>query len=590
MSPAAVDPITFEVLRNAFSAVCNEMALVVAKTAYSTPINEGRDFAGTVYDAHGKLVAQGDTDLPAFVGLTMLTVPEVIRAIGRETMKPEDIYMINDPYVASTHCNDIHLIKPIFHEGVLVAFTSSTAHWSDVGGVAPGSLNCRARSHFEEGVRIPALRIHREGELNKDVLAILLSNMRESWERVGDLNAQVAAVKAGEARIRALIAKHSADTVLATMEEVQNHSERLARASWKTLPDGVYESSDRVDMDIHTGEPVSIRLKLTIEDDHAIFDLTESDGPAESGINCTIAATTSAVFLGLASILPPMPMNSGIMRTIEIQARRGSICWAQPPVAISGLAATSMECTIGCVVQALSEALPTRGAATPFSVLNTVFAGFDKRPEFQSSFINYVWGFGGLGAVQAHDGANVAGSPYTASTQNIPAELQERRYPVLWHSYECLQDSGGPGKTRGGTGLNQYVEFPYVDGTISCIGDRERFGPPGIFGGDDGATAGLVINHQTEQERNIGIFSVNEPANAGESITFWSAGGGGYGDPMDREPAHVVRDVQDAYVSITAAREQYGVVITEVDRRLLQYEIDQDATEALRKEMRAARS
>jgi N-methylhydantoinase B len=138
--------------------------------------------------------------------------------------------------------------------------------------------------------------------------------------------------------------------------------------------------------------------------------------------------------------------------------------------------------------------------------------------------------------------------------------------------------------------MNQYVEFPYVDGTISCIGDRERFGPPGIFGGDDGATAGLVINHQTEQERNIGIFSVNEPANAGESITFWSAGGGGYGDPMDREPAHVVRDVQDDYVSITAAREQYGVVITEVDRRLLQYEIDQAATDALRKEMRAARS
>jgi N-methylhydantoinase B len=371
MSPAAVDPITFEVLRNAFSAVCNEMALVVAKTAYSTPINEGRDFAGTVYDAHGKLVAQGDTDLPAFVGLTMLTVPEVIRAIGRETMKPEDIYMINDPYVASTHCNDIHLIKPIFHEGVLVAFTSSTAHWSDVGGVAPGSLNCRARSHFEEGVRIPALRIHREGELNKDVLAILLSNMRESWERVGDLNAQVAAVKAGEARIRALIAKHSADTVLATMEEVQNHSERLARASWKTLPDGVYESSDRIDMDIHTGEPVSIRLKLTIEDDHAIFDLTESDGPAESGINCTIAATTSAVVLGLASILPPMPMNSGIMRTIEIQARRGSICWAQPPVAISGLAATSMECTIGCVVMALSEALPTQSSPDSTSDLSS---------------------------------------------------------------------------------------------------------------------------------------------------------------------------------------------------------------------------
>ena len=375
-------------------------------------------------------------------------------------MEPEDIYMINDPYVASTHCNDIHQIKPIFHDGQIVAFTASTAHWSDVGGVAPGSLNCRARSHFEEGVRIPALKIYRQGVLNKDILAILLANMRESWERIGDLNAQIAAVKAGEARIRALIAKHGLETVLAVMGEVQNHSERLARASWVSLPDGVYEGEDRVDQDVHTGEPKLIKLKLTVEGDHAIFDLTESDSAAESGINCTFAATTSAVFLGLASVLPPMPMNAGVMRTVEIKAKRGSIVWAQPPSAVSGLAATSMECVIGCVVQALSAALPERGAATPFSILNTVFAGFDTRPEFQSSFINYVWGFGGLGAVRSHDGANVVGSPYTASTQNIPAELQERRYPVLWRSYGFVQDSGGPGTTRGGVGLDPTGGIP----------------------------------------------------------------------------------------------------------------------------------
>ena len=259
-----VDPITYEVLRNAFAAVCNEMALVVAKTAYSTPVNEGRDFAGVVYDRHGKLVSQGEFDIPAFVGLTMLTVPEVIRAIGLETMKPEDIYMLNDPYVASTHCNDIHQVKPIFYQGQLVAFVSSTAHWSDVGGVAPGSLNSTARTHFEEGMRIPAIRIYNQGVLNQDVLNLLLHNMRQSWERIGDLNAQVAACKAGEARILALIERHGLQTVLACMEEVQNHSERLARASWASLPDGVYEAEDFVDQDVHTGEPKRIHLRLTI--------------------------------------------------------------------------------------------------------------------------------------------------------------------------------------------------------------------------------------------------------------------------------------------------------------------------------------
>ena len=585
-----IDPITFEVLRNAFSALCNEMALVVGKTAYSTPVNEGRDLAGAFYDRNGKLVSQGEFDCPAFVGLTMLTVPEVIRAIGLETMRPGDIYMINDPYVASTHCNDIHQVNPIFHEGELVGFVSSTAHWSDVGGVAPGSLNCRARSHFEEGVRIPALRIYREGILNKDVVAILMANMRQSWERLGDLNAQTAAVRAGEARVQAMIEKHGLPTLLAVMEGVQDYSEQLSRAAWRSLPDGVYKAEDKVDQDVYTGEPVTVRLTLTIEGEHATFDLTESDGAAESGINCTIAATTSGVFIGMGSILPPMPMNSGVMRTVEIKAKRGSIVWAQPPVGISGLAATTMECIMGSCMQALSEAMPERGAATPFSILNTVFAGHDTRPQFDSDFVNYVWGLGGLGGTQSHDGPNVASSSYSSSCQNIPCELQERRYPVLWRNHDFTQDSGGPGQMRGGVGLRQVMEFPYTDGTISCIGDRERFGPPGVFGGEPGGRAGLVINQASENERNIGIFCVNAPAATGERMSFWSAGGGGFGDPLQRDTQRVVEDVKDEYVSIPAAREQYGVVIHAIDPRTLQYKVDEDATAKLRAERLATRA
>ena len=585
-----VDPITYEVLRNAFAAACNEMALVVAKTAYSTPVNEGRDFAGVVYDRHGKLVSQGEFDLPGFVGITQLTVPEVIRAIGLETMKPGDIYMINDPYVASSHCNDIHQIKPIFYQKQLVAFVSSTAHWSDVGGVAPGSLNSTARTHFEEGVRIPAIRIYNQGVLNQDMLNLLLHNMRQSWERVGDLNAQVAACKAGEARILALIEKHGVQTVLASMEAVQNHSERLARASWASLPDGVYEAEDFVDQDIHTGEPKRIHLKLTVEGDHAVFDFTGSDDAAQASINCTIPATTSAVFIGLAGVLPPMPMNTGVMRTIEIKARRGSILWAQPPSAISGLGATSMECAMGCVGQALSQALPERGTATPYSILNTVFAGFDERPEFQAPFINYVWAFGGLGATKYKDGANVVGSPYTASTQNIPCELQERRYPGMWTHHQILPDSGGPGRTRGGLSLLQRVDFPYGGGTISCIGNRERFGPPGIFGGQPGAKAGLVVNRGIETERNVGIFCVNQAVAKGERFDYWSAGAGGYGDPLERPVERVLEDVKDEYVTLPGARAQYGVVIQEIDRRRLRFEVDRAATEQVRAQMRAARA
>ncbi|MGH2662959.1 MAG: hydantoinase B/oxoprolinase family protein [Actinomycetota bacterium] len=584
--PRQVDPITFEVVRRALIATSNEMALVVAKSAYSTPVNEGRDFAGTVYDQAGRLVSQGEFDIPGLVGVTQLTVPEVIDSIGIENMEEGDVYMVNDPYVASTHCNDVHLVKPIFHSGDLVAFVASSAHWSDVGGVAPGSLNCWAQTFFEEGIRVPTITIYKRGELNQDVMRVLLANMRSSWERLGDFNAQVSALSTGESRIHAIINRHGLQTLTHTMSETQDHSERLIRAYLSEIPDGTYRAEDRVDQDLATGEPKVIRLELTITGDQAILDFRESDEAARSGINCTLSATTSAVFISLASVMPPMPMNAGVMRPVDLLVTKGSLLWAQPPSAVSGLGATSMECVIGCVTRALSHALPERGAATPFSILNAVFAGHDSRPGFGEEFINYSWGFGGLGGTKLRDGASVVGSSYTASTQNIPCELQERRYPVLWERYMFLDDSGGPGMRRGGVGCDQLISFPYQDATVSCIGNRERFGPPGVFGGKTGGRARLVLNPDAEGERNIGIFAVNEPVKKGEVLSFWSAGGGGYGDPLQREPELVLEDVIDGFVSVEAARSNYGVVIREIDRRTLAFEVDGPATRELRAQMR----
>lgn len=590
VSGEVVDPITFEVVRNSFTAVSNEMALVVARTAYSTPVNEGRDFAGTLYDRHGKLVSQGENDLPAFVGVTQLTVPQVVEQIGLGSMEAGDVYMINDPYVAGTHCNDMHMVKPIFEADEVVAFIASTAHWSDVGGVAPGSLNCRARSFFEEGVRVPAIKIQHRGETQGDVLKLLLANMRDSWERVGDFNAQLGALRAGQTRFEEIVARYGISTVLACMAQVQDYSERLTRAALAVLPDGTYHAEDRVDQDIWTGEPKTIRLDLTVEGDGAVFDLTGSDPPAESGINCTIAATTSAVFIALASILPNVPMNAGVMRAVELRARRGSLLWAEPPAPISGLAATSMECVVGCVMQTLSQALPERGAGSPYSILNTVMAGFDDREEFRAPFISYVWGFGGVGGTKENDGPSVVGSPYTASTQNIPCELQERRYPVLWRRQNFLTDSGGPGTMRGGLGWDQVVEFAYGPGGVSCIGNREKFGPPGVFGGEPGGRARLILDPDSPEKRNIGVLAVNEPAGRGGQLSFWSAGGGGYGDPLRRDPERVLEDVKDGYVSIEAARERYGVVVEEVDARRLDYRVDDAATAQRRDGLRGARA
>ena len=587
-----VDPITLEVIRSAFIATCNEMALTVAKTAYSTPVNEGHDFATGLYDRHGNLVSQGEFDMPAFVGLTLLTVPEIMRVIGPENIEPGDIYMINDPYVATTHCNDIHFIMPLFHEGGLVGFASSTAHWSDVGGVAPGTLNTAARSHYEEGIRIPGVSLYKRGEFNEDIVALLLVNMRQSWERVGDLNAQLAAVRAGEARILGLIRKHGVEAILATMDEVQNHSERLARAAFRSLPDGVYEAEDTVDQDQYTGKPKTIRLKLTIEDDHAVFDYTASDGPVLSGINGTIAGTTSGTFIAIASILPPMPMNAGVMRAIELKAKRGSIVWAKPPVAVSVMTITVMDCVIGSATLALGKALPARAVGMASGILNSTYAGVDDRPGFDAPFINYSWSFGGMGGAPDHDGPNCTAPPFGAAVSNIPCELQERRYPILYRRSNVLADSGGPGRSRGGAALNTITEFPFAEVSsagLSTLGNREKFGPPGIFGGGTGQLARLSLNDGTENERHLGTTSTNAPVGQGDVLTFRTNGGGGFGDPLERSPERVLEDIKDDYATLAGAREQYGVVVKEIDRRTLQYEVGLEASEELRASMRAAR-
>ncbi len=586
---APFDPVQFEVIRNSLNAVCAEMAVVLSKSAYSIAVNEARDFAGTVYDRDGNLAARSEFDLPAFVGVSMSTVPEVLRQVGDEGMEPGDIFMINDPYVASTHCNDIHFIKPIFYQGKRVAFVANTAHWTDVGGAVPGSLNSEARTFYEEGMRIPPVKVFQRDELQDDLVRLLMANMRESWERMGDLRAQCAALQTGDARIQVLIERHGLDAVMASMEETQGYAARMLRAALRKLPDGVYVGEDRIDKDLATGDPVTIRVKAIIEGEHITFDLTENDDAKEYSINATRPATLSGVLCGLGAILPPMPMNGGILRAMEFKARPGSLVYAQPPVAISTQASSSVECIIGATMLALSQALPERGAGVYSTILNTTYNGFDSRDGFESPYTFYVWAYGGMGGTLTKDGANTVGTAYAATIQNVPVELQERRYPVLWRRYQLLTDSGGPGRSRGGLALDQVFELPFHSGRMSDFGNRERFGSPGIFGGEPGGLAGLVVQEGTEEQQRLGLNVVNVFLDVGTILHFWSSGGGGYGDSLERSVQRVLEDVMDDYVTIAEARARYGVVVNEIDRRTLQYEIDEGATARLRAEMQRAR-
>ena len=468
-----------------------------------------------------------------------------------------------------------------------MAFTSSTAHWSDVGGVVAGSLNCAARTHFEEGVRIPALTLYKRGVMNNDIVAILLANMRQSWERLGDLHAQVAAVSAGEERIRVVIAKHGVEAVLTAMAEIQTYSERMARAAFASLPDGRYESEDSVDQDVHTGEKKTIRLTLHIEGDHAIFDLTASDGAAESGINCTIAATTSAIFIGLAAILPPMPMNAGGYAGGRDQGH------------------ARLDCLGAAAFRHLRPGHHEHGrydrghhAGRRQGIAGTGGRGavgdreFDVRrrryaPTFDAPFINYIWAFGGTGGTKYKDGRTTSRRRLARPPRT---SLRASRTPLsgallATHALERLgrrrQDSRRlrPGSTGGASRARLPLQHH----------QSGEGGSAGHLRGGRGWTSRLFVNAGTESERNLGTFAVNVPVGPGEMLSFWSNGAGGYGDPLERSAEPIVEDIRDDYMTIGSAKSLYGVVIKEVDRRRLQYEVDAEETETLRRKMRAAR-
>ena len=282
--------------------------------------------------------------------------------------------------------------------------------------------------------------------------------------------------------MHALFRKHGKAKTLATFAAMQDHAERMVRDSvtqnLRTVSMSQPILSTRISRRVNLLRSASRSRSRTTT---RLFDLTESDDAAGSGINGTLAATTSSIYNSTAALLPPMPMNSGIMRAIEIRVRPGSICYAQPPVAISGTAATSLECTFAAVVKALSQAWPERGCGVSSTIHNTCYSGVDGRAGFGAPFIEYVWSVGGMGGTQKNDGANVVGSPYAASITNIPVELQERRYPLLWNRYQIMQDSGGPGRSRGGLALTQHCSFPYQPGLLNSFGNREALGPPGVF-------------------------------------------------------------------------------------------------------------
>jgi N-methylhydantoinase B len=579
-----IDPITFEVLRNAFMSIVDEMGLMLERVGHSLVVSEGRDFSAAICDPDGRMVAEGKEDLPAHVGTLPHTVKAVISWVGKEAIHEGDIFIMNDAFLGGTHCQDVRTIMPVYRDGALVAFVQNSAHWSDAGGPVPGSFHAEAPSTYGEALYIPPIHLVREGELDDEVLRFILRNVRVPETTQGDVFAQIASCRTGETRLQALMDKYGIELISREMEELIHYSEALLREEFRKLPDGTFTFEDAIDFDPMGDRktPVRVRVAITIAGDRATYDLSGSDPEAIGAVNSTRSMAQSALVVATKAIFPHVPASEGIYNAIDVVNPEGLVTNAQFPRPISGAFATSYEVICACVFGCYLQVLPERSMACSGNMTNMVVGGFDSREGYGRDFVMYIWKEGGYGARPGKKDNHTAISLYASGTRNEPVEVQERVYPVLTHRYEFITDSAGAGRHRGGMGVTRDFELTHGDATLSVLGSR---GVEPVWGWEGGLPAlgsGLIHDWGGAEEFEVGVMRSGVHARKGAVIRFWEGGGGGWRDPATRPPEWVLEDVIDGFVSVEAARDVYRVAVVAVDEDAALYRVDEDETARLR--------
>ncbi|HEX5195048.1 MAG TPA: hydantoinase B/oxoprolinase family protein [Solirubrobacteraceae bacterium] len=581
---ATVDPITFEVLRNAFMGIVDEMGLMLERVAHSLVVSEGRDFSTAICDEDGRLVAEGKEDLPAHVGTLPHTVKAVIDWLGKDRLREGDIIIMNDAFLGGTHCQDVRTIMPVYRDGALVAFTQNSAHWSDLGGPIPGSFHAEAVESYGEALYIPPIHLVREGTLDDEVLRFILRNTRVADLNQGDVFAQIAACQTGEARLQAMIDRHGLDVVRAQMVELQRYSETLLREEFAAIEDGTYSFEDAIDFDPMGDRvtPIRVAIDITIDGDRAIYDLSRSDPQARGAVNATRSMSQSALVVATKAIFPHVPASEGMYEAITVVNPEGLVTNAQFPAAVGGAFATSYEVICACVFGAFLQMRPERSMVCGGNMTNMVVGGHDPRPGYERDYVMYLWKEGGYGARPGKKDNHTAISLYASGTRNEPVEVQERVYPILTRRYEMIPDSAGAGRHRGGIGVTRDFQLTHSDATLSVLGSRAVQPVWGYDGGREALGSGLINDAGGDAEEEIGVMRSGVAARRGALIRFWEGGGGGWGDPLTRPVEWVLEDVIDGYVTVAAAREMYGVAVRVVDEQAARYEVDEAATARLR--------
>ena len=573
------DPVVTEIVRNGVIAVTEEMKTNLMRTAYNTIIYEALDFTTGLFTAKGETVSIG-MGLPMFIRGMSETVKSKIRHFGYDAMQPGDIYITNDSYTTGSHLNHVTLTMPIFHQGVLAGFSCCMAHWIDIGGVLGGVTT----DIYSEGLQIPFLKLHKAGVVNQDLVDFIRMNVRVPTRAMGDLRAQVTAVKTGERRFLQLLDRYGREAVLDAIAAIMDHSEAAARARTTTIPDGVYEAESYMDDDgISIGKPVPIRVKITVAGDEMTVDLSEVSKQVQGFYNSGITTGYACAQVAYKCLTSPTdyPINDGSFRSLKVIVPPGRVVSAVRPAPMRWWMTFPMT-IVDTVFKAVSKAIPARVIAGHHADL--IAAGFHGFNPVTKEF--YFGNFGplggGWGAKMTEDGVSATVCINDGDTHNSACEMAEVKTPCVVERLRLLPDSGGAGRYRGGLGVERVVRAR-APCTFSSQIERAHCKPWGLEGGGEatGNSIGLRIDGEWKEDfPNAKTVLAN--LKPGDAYLLRSGGGGGYGPAWERPAEIVAEDVRQGYVTPEAAAEQYGVVIDATS-----FAVDVAATEKRRAAMKA---
>ncbi|MCB1384116.1 MAG: hydantoinase B/oxoprolinase family protein [Notoacmeibacter sp.] len=557
----SIDPITLSVIQAGLQQVCDEMDLTFSRAAFSPVIAEANDRSDGIYGAKdGSLIAQGSGGLPVFVGTMQYStrvLTEMIREGKAAAPQPGDIYIVNDPYLGGTHLMDVRFAMPFYRNGNIYCWLSNTGHWPDTGGAVPGGFSASATSVEQEGLRLPPVRLFKQGVMDPEIHAIICSNIRVADQRIGDIKAQAAALMVGADRLGGLLDRYGDDTVTEAIAELRRRAARQMEACIGLIADGSYSSVAWVDSDGVVNEPLAIRLAVTKAGNRLTFDFSGSSPPCAGPMNSVLATTLSSVYLAMRHIFPEVPISAGAFEPLVVTGYESTFLDAHYPRPVSGCAAEVSQRIAEAVFAALVEALPDRVTAAPAGTSgNFALGGHD--PLKGRDFVMYQLSGGGYGGNADHDGlAN--GCSTIGISKAPPVEIMEQAFPVLYRHYQLREGSGGAGRHRGGFGLDYELELRRGEARASFVMDHGRLGPQGALGGEDGAVNEVTVWRGGEAYTPEHLSKEQDIAMApGDRVRVRTPGGGGYGDPKQRDPALVAEDVRLGRYTAEEAREKFG--------------------------------